>query len=156
MYPNTLISFRWCLGLQKNAIELRYRCLGMKSKLKFLQDGRLEVVGMHFRMIVGDFSGQGALDVKRSLRKIGVCASLNDAKRAVTVSRFCSLAVSWSGSSETIARLFLNLTEHTAECFEVDDTHYKVDMYEEQALLELAIHHEHALSATHYPNTLIY
>lgn len=93
-------------------IERNYALLGMSSKLKFMNSGRLEFVGLHSEIEDGRPTGRYIPDLKRTLTKIGTC-TLSSATNPHTAmaSRFQSLGYMFAGSIGSVADMFMNLAE---------------------------------------------
>lgn len=101
---------------QKSVIEGRYASLGLKTKLKFIVQGRAEFIGTHFRVVSGktDPRSSWTPDIKRGMAKMGVYAGkARGAEFAPAVAaRFLSLARAYAGKCSPLAASFLSLGKH--------------------------------------------
>jgi hypothetical protein len=105
------------LADHQQEIEENYKQLGYSSKLKFVKDGRLEMIGVHFTMVNGCTSPKVPWmpDFYRTMCKMGVCASTAIDKQAAVASRFCSFACMFLSRNEAIANMFYNFAVQTAQ-----------------------------------------
>jgi hypothetical protein len=90
--------------------------MGLEVKLKIIENGRAEFVGIHFPVVNGCLSSKEKWmpDVKRTLAKLGVCTTSARGERGVAEavgSRYLALADVTAGRCTPLAKSFLSLAK---------------------------------------------
>jgi hypothetical protein len=89
-------------------IEKHYSDMGYSSKLKFVTNGRVEFVGIHFIFTDGKSSPLWVPDVFRAIVKVGTCTTTSKQPKLAMIVRFCSLAYMFAGRCDPLSRQFYN------------------------------------------------